>query len=88
MRSSAYAEAWCLLPQVYLNNFIKEDVRLETLQEMDHADLKDLGVASFGDRRSILIALQSYLRSYLQMYLRSCDMAVSLSKARNSPACA
>ena len=58
-----------------MEHFDTENVRLETLHNMDHDDLMALGVASFGDRRSILVDLQNYLRSYLQMYLRSCDMA-------------
>ena len=65
--------------QVYLDAFETQHIRLETLQDMGHADLVELGIQSFGHRKSILIALQNYLRSYLQIYLRSCDMAVKQS---------
>lgn len=71
------AHAKAMLAQVYLARFVEENIRLETLHAMDQADLADLGVTSRGDRRSILVALQNYLRSYLQLYLRSCDMAAS-----------
>ena len=71
--------------QEYVDTFSSNRVRLETLQDMGHEDLQALGIASYGDRRSILVALQNYMRSYFQAYLRCCDMA-SAGAARQAPA--
>ena len=61
----------CIL-QAYIMLFDNQNVRLETLLTMKHDDLEELGIRSFGHRKAIMQGLQTYL----QMYLRSCEMAV------------
>lgn len=53
--------------------FETQNVKLDAILGMGHQDLNDLGIRSFGHRKSILQALQSYL----QLYLRSCEMAAA-----------
>ena len=60
-----------MLLQAYAIIFESQNVKLDAILGMDHQDLADLGVRSFGHRKSILQALQTYL----QMYLRSCEIA-------------
>ena len=60
-----------MLLQGYTMLFDSQNVRLEALLTMGHEDLEELGVRSFGHRKSILQGFQTYL----QMYLHSCDLA-------------
>ena len=62
--------------QGYIALFESQNVRLDAVLGMSHQDLAELGVRSYGHRRSILQALQTYLERYLQ----SCEMAASHAK--------
>ena len=58
--------------------FESQSIHLEALLTMGHEDLENLGVRSFGHRKAIM---QTF-NSYLQMYLRSCDLAASHTLAQ------
>lgn len=59
--------------QAYAVMFETQNVKLDAVLGMGHQDLIDLGIRSFGHRKSILQALQTYL----QLYLKSCEMAAA-----------
>ncbi|KAK9850451.1 hypothetical protein WJX84_007874 [Apatococcus fuscideae] len=59
--------------EAYTVIFEGQNVKLDAILGMGHQDLNDLGIRSFGHRKSILQALQSYL----QLYLQSCEMAAA-----------
>lgn len=62
---------WLRCLQAYSIMFENQNVHLEALLSMGHDDLEELGIRSYGHRKSILQAFQAYL----QMYLHSCDLA-------------
>ena len=59
--------------QGYIALFDNQNVKLDAILGMSHQDLLDLGIRSYGHRRNIMQALQTYLQTYLQ----SCEMAAA-----------
>lgn len=54
------------LVQEYVHKFESEHIRLHMLLDMDHNDLANMGIHSYGHREMLRDGVKEYLRAYLR----------------------